>query len=102
MCYLGWYKKTSYSHLTAEERDQISVLKAEGQSLRSIAHELGRHHTTISRELDRNAPPVRKGRYLSHKAHERSVRRKSQAHQRDRLKNENIQRHVEHGLSIQW
>jgi IS30 family transposase len=95
-------KKSSYSHLTVEERDQISVLKAEGLSLRSIARELGRNHTTISRELKRNAPPVRKGRYLSHKAHERSVERKSQAHQRDRLKNEDIQRYVEHGLSIQW
>ena len=95
-------KKACYSHLTVEERDKISVLKAEGQSFRSIAHELGRHHTTIARELDRNAPPVRKGRYLSHKAHERSVERKSLAHQRDRLKNEEIQRYVEHGLSIHW
>lgn len=95
-------KKTSYSHLTVEERDQISVLKAEGLSFRSIASELGRHHTTISRELDRNAPPVRKGRYLSHKAHERSVQTKSQAHQRDRLKNEEIQQYVEKGLSIHW
>jgi IS30 family transposase len=94
--------KKNYSHLTVEERDQISVLKAEGQSLRSIAHELGRHHTTIARELDRNAPPVRKGRYLSHKAHERSVLRKSLAHQRDRLKNEEIQRYVETGLHLQW
>jgi transposase, IS30 family len=95
-------KKSSYSHLTVEERDQISVLKAEGLSFRSIASELGRHHTTISRELDRNAPPVRKGRYLSHKAHERSVQKKSQAHQRDRLKNEDIRRYVERGLSIFW
>ena len=95
-------KKSSYSHLTVEERDQISVLKVEGLSLRSIASELGRNHTTVSRELKRNAPPVRKGRYLSHKAHERSVERKSQAHQRDRMKNEYIQRYVEHGLSIQW
>jgi IS30 family transposase len=95
-------KKSSYSHLTVEERDQISVLKAEGLSLRRIAKELGRNHTTISRELDRNAPPVRKGRYLSHKAHERSVERKSQAHQRDRLKNEDIRQYVELGLSTHW
>lgn len=95
-------KKSNYSHLTVEERDQISVLKAEGLSLRSIASELGRHHTTISRELEKNAPPVRKGRYLSHKAHERSVQKKSQAHQRDRLKNEDIRRYVEHGLSLFW
>jgi len=95
-------KKTSYSHLTVEERDKISVLKAEGLSLRGIGLELGRHHTTIARELDRNAPPVRKGRYLSHKAHERSVQRKSQAHQRDRLKSETIRAYVEDGLLLQW
>jgi len=95
-------KNSSYSHLTVEERDQISVLKAEGLGPRGIASELGRHHTTISRELNRNAPPVRKGRYLSHKAHERSVQRKSAAHQRDRLKNEEIQRYVEDGLSLHW
>ncbi|MCJ7812126.1 helix-turn-helix domain-containing protein, partial [bacterium] len=51
-------KKKTYSHLTIDERDQISVLKAEGLSIRGIARELGRHHSTISRELDLNAPPV--------------------------------------------
>jgi IS30 family transposase len=49
--------------VTVEEGDQIIVLKAESLSLRSIARELGLHHTTISRELKRNAPPVRIGRY---------------------------------------
>lgn len=95
-------KKSNYSHLTVEERDQISVLKAEGQSLRSIARMLGRNHTTISRELIRNAPPVRKGRYLSHKAHARAVQKKSHAHQRGRLKSEEIRRYVELHLSQHW
>jgi transposase, IS30 family len=95
-------KKTDYIHLTAEERDQISVLKAEGQSLRSIARLLGRNHTTISRELSRNAPPVRKGRYLSHKAHERAVQKKSHAHQRSRLRNETIRQYVENRLALHW
>jgi transposase, IS30 family len=92
-------KKSSYSHLTVKERDQISVLKAEGQSLRNIARLLGRDHATISRELRRNAHPERKGRYLSYKAHERTARKKSQAHQRGRLKNEKIRRYVELHLS---
>jgi len=95
-------KKKEYSHLTVDERDQISVLKAEGLTLREIARELGRHHSTISRELNRNAPPVHRGYYLSHKAHERSVKRKSQAHQRGRLKNELVLRYVETGLSLRW
>jgi len=72
--------KSSYSRPTVEERDHISILKAEGLSIRSIAHELGRHRTTMSQELDHNAPPVRKGRYLSQKVQERAVQTKSQAH----------------------
>lgn len=95
-------KKKTYSHLTIDERDQISVLKAEGLSIRGIARELGRHHSTISRELDLNAPPVHKGYYMSHRAHDRSVKRKSQAHQRGRLKNELILQYVEKGLFLGW
>jgi len=95
-------EKKTYSHLIIDERDQISVLKAEGLSLRRIDRELGRHHSTISRELDRNTPPVHKGYYLSYKAHERSVKRKSQVHQRGRLKNELILRYVEKGLFLSW
>ena len=92
----------TYVHLTAEERDQISALKAAGYSLRQIAQALGRDHSTISRELRRNAPPVHKGYYLSHKAHERSVKRKSQAHQRERLKNDQICHYVEDHLAVGW
>jgi IS30 family transposase len=92
----------TYVHLTADGRDQISALRAAGYSQRQIAQVLGRHHTTISRELRRNAPPIHTGYYLSHKAHERSVKRKSQAHQRDRLKNDQIRQYVEDHLSLGW
>ena len=61
----------SYNHLTAEERDRIAVLKAEGQSVRAIAQTLGRSPATISRELRRNAlasgayrPTIAEGSYL--------------------------------------
>ena len=61
----------SYSHLTAAERDRIADLKAEGQSVRAIAHALGRSPATISRELRRNAlasgayrPTIAEGSYL--------------------------------------
>ena len=47
----------SYSHLSAEERDRIAHLQAEGQSTRAIALALGRSPATISRELRRNALP---------------------------------------------
>ena len=58
-------------HLTADERDRIADLKADGLSLRAIARALGRAASTISRELRRNAldsgayrPQVADGAYM--------------------------------------
>jgi len=44
----------SYTQLTREERYQISALKAVGQSKTEIAKVLGRHKSTIGREIARN------------------------------------------------
>ena len=44
---------STYSHLTAEDRDRIASLMADGLSLRAIAKSLGRSASTISRELRR-------------------------------------------------
>jgi len=46
----------SYTHLTARDRYVISHLHSQ-LSYREIARRLGRHHTTISREIKRNKPP---------------------------------------------
>ena len=46
---------SGYSHLTADERDRLAGLKADGLSLGAIARTLGRATSTISRELRRNA-----------------------------------------------
>jgi transposase, IS30 family len=60
-----------YAHLTADERDRIAELKADGASLRVIGRALGRAASTISRELRRNAldsgayrPQVADGAYM--------------------------------------
>ena len=47
----------AYAHLSLSERDQITLLLAEGKSLREIARALGRSPSTISWELGRNASP---------------------------------------------
>ncbi len=44
----------SYTHLTTFERGKLELLHSQGKSTRSIAYELGRHHSTIARELERN------------------------------------------------
>ena len=57
---------SGYSHLTADERDRIADLKAEGLSLRAMARVVGRAASTISRELARNA--LDSGAYRPHVA----------------------------------
>lgn len=46
----------SYSHITENERYVISHMKLAGFSLRAIGRRLGRDHTSIMREIDRNRP----------------------------------------------
>jgi IS30 family transposase len=46
----------SYTHFTERERYVISHLKLERFSSREIARRLGRHHTSILREIKRNRP----------------------------------------------
>ena len=57
---------SGYSHLTAEERDRLADLRADGRSLRAIGRALGRAASTISRELRRNA--LDSGAYRPHVA----------------------------------
>jgi len=46
----------SYTHFTEKERYVISHMHMAGFSLRAIAHRLGRHHTSVMREIKRNRP----------------------------------------------
>lgn len=42
-----------YTHLTSEQRAQIELLHKEGHSRAEIGRHLGRHETTIGREMRR-------------------------------------------------
>jgi IS30 family transposase len=57
---------SGYSHLSAEERDRIAGLKADGLSLGAISRALGRAPSTISREIGRNG--LESGAYRPHVA----------------------------------
>ncbi|MGW5746597.1 IS30 family transposase [Amycolatopsis sp. NPDC003861] len=61
--------------LSVEERIVIADLRREGRSLRSIAAELGRAVSTISREVRRNAHPG-SGDYRPHAAQDRADARR--------------------------
>lgn len=55
-----------YCHLTPKERYVISHLRVARFSTREIARRLGRHHSTISREIRRNGPKYPGGVYWYH------------------------------------
>lgn len=91
-----------YSQLNLEDRERIAILKAEGKSIRQIGKELGKSHSTIIRELKRNAPPIRQGKYLPHKAQERAKMKKVLAGWRPRLKRPLIESYVKYHLKMGW
>ena len=46
-----------YHQITQEERYRISALRREGSCPAAIARRIGRHRSTVSRELQRNRSP---------------------------------------------
>jgi IS30 family transposase len=91
----------TYKQLSAEERDRLSFLKAQGDSLRTIAVALGRDVSTISRELKRNTVWDPEG-YLPHKAQWRADLRKTRAHERERLRKPGLKSFVTRMLRQGW
>jgi IS30 family transposase len=62
----------AYTHLSIYECDLIAVFNSQRQSLQPIARVLNRDPGTLCRELKRNAPRIRTGDYLAHKAQARA------------------------------
>ena len=89
-----------YSHLTLEEREILYALKEKGISLRKIAKKLGRTHTTLSRELRRNAKYGKQ--YIPCKAHEKYVRRGMLQRYQAPLKSPLIYLYVRKYLRRKW
>lgn len=86
--------KKPYKHLSLREREKLFGWRKEGLSLREVARRLGRDVSTLSRELKRNAPPIRKGYYLPAKAQVRANKRNTLSRTRARLKRPEIRRYV--------
>lgn len=92
----------TYRQLSVEERDRIALLKGQGRSLREIARRLGRNASTISRELERNSPPVREREYLAHRAQLRADIRKASAHERQRLRDSQLRAYARRQIRRGW
>lgn len=95
-------KDRSYKHLSVEEREDIAIGLEQGESLSGIAKRLGRDRSTISRELQRNQPPVNNVRYRANRAQIRADARKKASHRRARLKSPQIRAYAEEKLKAAW
>ena len=71
------------SHLSLEERLQITVLQGKGISVRKIAKELGRSPSTISRELNRENALYYRGTYIGSQTHNRVKEAWQNSHKRE-------------------
>lgn len=95
------FMERRYKQLSLEERDRITEMRAGGFSLRAIAEVLGRSPSTITREVGRNSSPAYM-LYMSHRAHDRAVKRKEEAARRPRLKDRETESYVLEKLSLGW
>jgi IS30 family transposase len=87
-----------YQQLTQEPRYQISGLRKTGMSLRDIAHEVGVHFSTVSRELRRNATA---NGYIAHVAQQLSSRRRRTA-QKAHKRQEKTDTIIRESLTLGW
>lgn len=83
----------NYQQLAIEERETIQIGLWEGKSIRSIAFELGRAPSTVSREISKNIPPKQR-RYAPRLAHRRAKEKIKKRGQRKRLKDDFIRYYV--------
>lgn len=82
-----------YKHISAEERDKIALMVSSGSTQDEIARELGRHPSTISREISRNSSAVRKS-YSAIQAQNCAEARRQDSHRKERLKIPIIRKYV--------
>lgn len=90
----------NYRQLNAEERSALAALRSVGLSLAAIAGELGRHRSTVWRELKRNAAPY-DGWYRAGRAEERAVARRKRSRRNSQFGREEMGR-VEELLKEEW
>jgi IS30 family transposase len=89
-----------YEQLTLEERCTLAALRGQGLGVLEIAKELGRHRSTIYREVERNRA-AHDGRYRAVRAQEHAVARRSRS-RRNRRFGRREMRKVERLLKRRW
>jgi IS30 family transposase len=86
----GKKRTLMYNQITSEERYTLGALHAQGFSQARIARALGRHPSTVSRELKRNSARF-DGAYRPSKADERTSGRRSRSRRNSRFTREDLE-----------
>jgi IS30 family transposase len=88
-------------YLSEDERIHIADRLREQASIRTIATELGRHPSTVSREIRRNAHPGN-GAYRPHAAQARADARRPRPKPRKIVENPDLHAFVQQHLDLRW
>jgi len=86
--------------LSETERITLADLRRTDRSIRSIAAEMGRSPSTISKELRRNANTA--GRYEPHGAHRQAANRRSRSRTGKLARDTALQEYVQDRLKKRW
>ncbi len=89
-----------YRQLDGEERSALAALRTVGLKPAEIARELGRHRSTVWRELKRNAAPY-DGRYRAQSAQQRAHARRYRSRRNSQFGRRHWER-VEELLREEW
>jgi len=92
--------KKGHTKITSEERDKIAQWVSQKVGVREIARRLGRSHSSICAELERNAH--KEAGYVAIHAQQLTDKRKLEARKRQPLKNREIFAYVHDKLSHGW
>src|SRR5215211_8370060 len=90
----------TYRQLTPEERYMLAALRRQGCNQSEIARALGRHRSTVCREVRRNSTRA-DGRYRAFTAQERTNGRRSRSRRNRRFSAEDFAQ-VDELLCRQW
>ena len=91
----------AYTHFGVEEREKIQAGLWERRSIRSIAKQMCRSPSSVSREIKRNVPE-RPIYYTPRLAHERALKNRKHRGRTLRLKNGSIRNYVRQHLRLRW
>lgn len=87
-----------YNQLTDDERIEIYAMRQAGNSIKEIAETLGRHRSTINREINRNIG--QKG-YRPKQAHQKALKRRHQAAKAVKMTKETIG-YITEKIALDW